>query len=147
MVSMASADDLIEVMSLGTDEPRFLPKRILAEIVEARMHELFTFVKQEIMKSGYYNLLPAGIVLSGGGSMLEGAVDLCHQVTGMPTRIGSPRDVDGISDTLRSPVYATAVGLVQYGAHYHHPTREVAREPSLIGKIVRAFARWMRLDH
>lgn len=147
MVGMTSEDDHFEVTSLGTEDPRMLPKRILAEIVEARMHELFTFVKQEIMKSGYYNQLPAGIILSGGGAMLEGAAELCHEVTEMPTRVGCPLDVGGVSETLQSPKYATAVGLVQYGVRYHHPTREVPREPSLIGKIMRAFARWMRLDH
>ena len=113
--------------------------------------ELFTFVKQEIMKSGYYNLLPAGIVLSGGGAMLNGACDLCAQVTEMPTRVGGPRDVEGVDEALRSPIYATAVGLVQYGAQFHSPTRPISREPSLVGKVLRAInafiARAMRLDH
>ena len=113
---MMAPDDLFEVLSLGSDEPRLLPRRILAEIVEPRMHELFLMVRQEILKSGYFNSLPAGIVLSGGGSQLLGSAALCQEVTGMPTRIGSPRDVGGISGDLRSPVYATAIGLVQYGA-------------------------------
>ena len=120
-------DELFEVLSLGSDEPRLLPRRILAEIVEPRMHELFLMVRQEILKSGYYNLLPAGIVLSGGGSQLVGAAELCQQVTGMPTRVGSPRDVGGISNDLRSPVYATAIGLVQYGALHHHQSPPVRR--------------------
>ncbi len=142
-IGMAKGDDVFEVLSLGSDEPRLLPRRILAEIVEPRMQELFALVKQEILKSGYYNLLPAGIVLSGGGSQLAGAADLCRQVTGMPTRIGSPRDVGGVADTLRSPVYSTAVGLVQYGAHHHQQSRQVAKENTLLSKIQRFFARVM----
>ena len=140
---LMAPDELFEVMSLGSDEARLLPRRILAEIVEPRMHELFLMVRQEILKSGYYNLLPAGIVLSGGGSQLLGAAQLCRQVTGMPTRIGSPRDVHGISNDLRSPVYATAIGLVQYGARYHQQGRQMQQENSLLGKFHRFFTRIM----
>lgn len=140
-VSMTGPDDLFEVTSLGSDDPRLLPRRILAEIVEPRMQELFGLIKQEILKSGYYNLLPAGIVLSGGGSQLNGAVDLCRLATGLPTRLGSPREVGGVADTLHSPVYATAVGLVQYGSHHHQRSRFVAKDNSLISKINRFFAR------
>ena len=93
-------------------------------------------VRQEILKSGYYNLLPAGIVLSGGGSQLAGSADLCRQVTGMPTRLGSPRNTVGVSEDLRSPVYATAVGLVQYGARHHHPAHQAAPDGSLVGKFL-----------
>lgn len=139
----AGPDDVFEVTSLGSDEPRLLPRSILAEIIEPRMHELFSLIKQEILKSGYYNLLPAGIVLSGGGSQLAGAAELCRQVTGMPTRIGSPRDVGGVAETLRSPVYSTAVGLVQYGARHHQRSWQAAKDNSLVAKIQRFFARVM----
>ncbi|MDQ2688147.1 MAG: cell division protein FtsA, partial [Armatimonadota bacterium] len=142
-VSATGADDLFEVTSLGSDETRLLPRRILAEIVEPRMQELFGLIKQEILKSGYYNLLPAGVVLSGGGSQLTGADDLCRLVTGLPTRLGSPREVGGVADTLHSPVFATAVGLVQYGSHHHQRSRFVAKDNSLISKINRFFARIM----
>jgi len=143
MVGMIAPNDQFEVLSLGSDEPRVLPRRILAEIVEPRMHELFLMVRQEILRSGYFNLLPAGIVLSGGGSQLVGAAELCQQVTGMPTRVGSPRDVGGISNDLRSPVYATAIGLVQYGALHHHQSRQSVRESSFMLKFQRFCARIM----
>lgn len=110
--------DTFEITPLGSDEPRNIPRRILVEIIHPRMDELFTLVRQEIMKSGYYNLLPAGVVLSGGGSEITGGAQLCQQVTGMPTRVGSPREVIGLSDTLKSPIYATGVGLVLYGARH-----------------------------
>ncbi|HEX5324117.1 MAG TPA: cell division protein FtsA [Capsulimonadaceae bacterium] len=110
--------DTFEVTPLGFEEPRPIPRRILVEIIHPRMDELFTLVRQEIMKSGYYNLLPAGVVLSGGGSEIAGGTQLCQQVTGMPTRIGAPRDVVGLSDALKSPIYATGVGLVLYGVHH-----------------------------
>jgi cell division protein FtsA len=136
-VGMVNDGDTFEVTSLGSVDSRELPNRILAEIVEARMHELFSMLKQEIMKSNYYNMLPAGIVLSGGGAQLKGAAELCKQVVGMPTRVGRPRDVGGVSEMLRSPIYATAVGLVQYGANYHNHRRQAAIESSPWGKLIR----------
>jgi cell division protein FtsA len=151
MVSQTDPEGMFDVTSLGSDQPRSLPSRILGEIVEARMHELFTMVKQEIMRSSYYNLLPAGIVLSGGGSQLAGAAELCRQVTGMPTRVGSTRNIGGVAETLRSPIYATAVGLVQYGANYHQHHRQAAKDGSLMGRFMRAlqvgFARIMGIEH
>ena len=136
-------DLLFEVLSLGGDTPRLLPQHILAEIVEPRMHELFLMLRQEILKSGYYKTLPAGIVLSGGGSQLLGAAELCAEVTGMPTRVGIPREISGISGDLRSPVYATALGLVQYGALHHYRPSLGPNEGTLIAKIQRFFTRLM----
>ena len=143
MVSLVDPEDVFEVASLGSEEPRLLPKRILAEIVEPRMQELFSMVRQEILKSGYYHLLPAGIVLSGGGSQLAGSAELCRQVTGMPTRLGSPRNVAGVAEDLRSPIYATAVGLVQYGAHHHQQTRQVSRDSSTVGKFLASWRKFV----
>ena len=143
LISMIGANDVMEVTSLGSDFPRLLPRRVVGEIVEPRMHELFAFVQQEILKSGYYNVLPAGIVLSGGGSQLDGAVQLCQQVTGMPTRIGSPRNIGGVADTLQSPIFATAVGLVLYGVRTHSGAAQAARDGTLIARMQRFFARIM----
>ena len=141
MVEMIPEDDTFSVISLGSDEPRTLPRRLLGEIVEPRMHELFQLVEQEIRKSGYHNLLPAGIVLSGGGALLEGAAELCHNVTGMPTRIGFPRAFAGNSASLRAPNFSTALGLVQYGAQYHQQVKNYAREDSLVGRLQKWFAK------
>ena len=120
-----------------------LPKRILSEIVKPRMEELFSLVKLEIIKSGYYSSLPAGIVLSGGGAQLRGSIELCSQITGMHTRIGLPRDVGGLVDTLRSPVYSTGIGLVQYGVQHHFQTHMAAKENSLVSKLHRWLNRIM----
>ena len=133
-------EDLFEVASLGSEEPRLLPTRILSEIIEPRMQELFVMVQQEIARSGYENLLPGGIVLSGGGSQLLGSAELCRQVTGLPTRLGSPYITTGMAEELRSPVYSTAVGLVQYGAHHHQQIQMTTQDNTLLGR----FQRWSR---
>ena len=145
--------DVFSVTSLGSETPRQIPRRILVEIIHPRMDELFALVRQEIMKSGYYNLLPAGIVLSGGGSQIAGGTQLCQQVTGMPTRVGGPRDVVGLADALRSPVYATGVGLVLYGArHMAHAGEprgglQGLLEGQSLGNLMKSlqkfFAKWM----
>jgi cell division protein FtsA len=126
--------DHFEMCCLGETAGRQIPRRILAEIVYPRMEELYEMVSAEIDKSGYHNLLPAGIVLSGGGSQIAGGTQLCQRVTGLPTRIGMPRDVSGLTEVLRSPVYATGVGLALYGARHSRviPSREQSSEASAI---------------
>ncbi len=113
--------DLFEITTLASDDPRRFSRRILAEIIHPRMEELFELVKQELEKSGYYNLLPAGLVLSGGGAQMVGARELCEHITGLPTRIGAPLEGIGLAEAVRSPIYATGVGLVLYGAMNAHP--------------------------
>ncbi len=121
-----SDSDLFEIQCLTEEEPRRFSRRILAEIIHPRMEELFDMIRQELEKSGYYNLLPAGLVLSGGGAQMIGARELCEHITGLPTRIGAPHDVIGLSEAVRSPVYATGVGLVMYGARHAHPAQASA---------------------
>ena len=113
---------MFEIQCLTEDEPRRFSRRILAEIIHPRMEELFDMIRQELEKSGYYNLLPAGLVLSGGGAQMIGARELCEHITGLPTRIGAPHDVIGLSEAVRSPVYATGVGLVMHA----HPAQSSA---------------------
>jgi cell division protein FtsA len=110
--------DLFDVTCLADDDPRRFSRRILVEIIHPRMEELFELVRHELEKSGYYNLLPAGLVLSGGGAQLSGARELCEHITGLPTRIGAPSDIAGLSETVRTPAYSTGVGLVLYGARH-----------------------------
>lgn len=113
-------EETIPVQQIGSDRVRRLRRRALCEIIEARMQELFYLVQKEIMKSGCHGMLPAGLVLSGGGSQLHGTLDCAAQVLQMPVRLGKPTGVAGLGDTVDSPVFATAVGLVQYGAQKHH---------------------------
>jgi cell division protein FtsA len=108
--------DLFDIHSLTDHDTRTFPRQILAEIIQPRMEELFEHVRQELEKSGYYTLLPAGLVLSGGGSQMVGARELCERIVELPTRVGVPRDAIGLPIAVRSGVYATGVGLVLYGA-------------------------------
>jgi len=115
LTQLAGADDTIKVPSVGDRPPRDLSRQSLAEVVEPRYDELFTLVQAELRRSGFEDLVPAGIVLTGGTSKMEGVVELAEEIFHMPVRVGYPQTVRGLNDIVRNPVYATSVGLLQYG--------------------------------
>jgi cell division protein FtsA len=92
-----------------------LSRQALAEVVEPRYEELFTLIQAELRRSGFEELIPAGVVLTGGTSKMEGVVELAEEIFHMPVSIGKPKQVSGLADIVRNPIYATAVGLLQYG--------------------------------
>src|SRR5919201_698146 len=109
-------DDTIEVPSVGGRAPRVLNRRILCEIIEPRVEELFQLVHREIQKAGQEDLLASGAVLTGGSTNLHGMPELAEEVLGLPVRRGLPRGIGGLTDVVKSPQHATAVGLLLYGA-------------------------------
>lgn len=108
-------EQIITVRSFGQDQPVQVNRRDLAHIIEARVEEIFLLVLQEIKRSGYDGLLPAGMVLTGGTSQLPGMRQLASSVLGMPVRIARPENLVGLTDQLNSPAYSTSVGLLQWG--------------------------------
>jgi|TARA_B110000305_G_scaffold241320_1_gene314964 cell division protein FtsA len=114
--SLAGENETIKVPSVGDREDRSLSRQALAEVVEPRYEELFTLIQAELRRSGFEDLIPAGIVLTGGASKMEGVVELAEEIFHMPVSIGKPKNVSGLADIVRNPIYATAVGLLQYGA-------------------------------
>lgn len=90
-------------------------RRELAYIISARVEEIFELILQEIKRSGYDGLLPAGVVLCGGTSLLPGIRELGREVLGLPVRVAAPGDLSGLTDTLASPAFATSVGLLRWG--------------------------------
>ena len=130
LTQLASAGETIQVPSVGDRAPRELSRQALAEVVEPRYDELFTLIKAELQRSGYDNMLAAGIVLTGGTSKMEGVVELAEEVFHAPVRIGEPTGIKGLSDIVRNPIYSTGVGLLLYGLkqqqdrEFHTPVRE-----------------------
>ena len=112
---MASADENIEVPSVGVRPPRRLARHTLAEVVEPRYEELLSLVQAELRRSGFEDLVAAGIVLTGGSSKIEGLVELAEEVFHMPVRLGVPQYVTGLVDVVRNPIFATGVGLLLFG--------------------------------
>jgi cell division protein FtsA len=112
---LANPDETIEVPSVGDRPPRRLARQTLAEIVEPRYEELFGLIRDELRRSGFEELIAAGIVITGGSAKMEGAVELAEEVFHMPVRLGSPQYVEGLKDVIRNPIHATGVGLLLYG--------------------------------
>lgn len=116
LASMAGENETIKVPSVGDRVDRDLSRQALAEVVEPRYDELFTLIQAELRRSGFEDLIAAGIVLTGGTSKMEGVVELAEEIFHMPVSIGKPKGVTGLTDIIRNPIYSTAVGLLMYGA-------------------------------
>ena len=121
---MVDDDETIEVASVGGRRPRVMARRILSEILQPRAEEIFHLVWDEIRRAGYEKLLNSGIVLAGGGSILEGLPEIAEQIFDLPIRRGNPTGVGGLVDHVGSPAFAAAVGLVVF-AHRNRPVRPV----------------------
>jgi cell division protein FtsA len=141
--SLVDEGDTMEVPSVGGRGPRVLPRMTLVEVIEPRIEEMFELVKKELMRSGYYDGLAAGIVLTGGATAMEGIAEVAEQVAGVPTRRGMPTKIGGLVDVVRSPAYSTGVGLVCYGAVHGRQqlARAAAQEASGRGIFRRMFSR------
>jgi cell division protein FtsA len=126
LVEQVDSHEMIDVPSVGGRKPRALSRQILCEIIEARVEELFQLVREEIRNTAYEDLLASGVVLTGGTSQLPGIQDIAEDVLGLPIRFGTPKKIGGLVDVVRSPAYATGVGLVLYGAK--NSARELAQQ-------------------
>jgi len=115
LTQLAGAEETIEVPSVGDRPPRRLTRQTLAEVVEPRYEELISIVQAELRRSGFEDIVAAGIVLTGGSSKMEGVVELAEEIFHMPVRLGVPQSVSGLVDVVRNPIHATGVGLLLFG--------------------------------
>ena len=136
---LANPDETIEVPSVGERPPRRLARQTLAEIVEPRFEELFGLIRDELRRSGFEELIAAGVVITGGSAKMEGAVELAEEVFHMPVRLGSPQYIDGLLDVVRNPIYATGVGLLLYG--YENMSRRSRQSASVGGGLADLWGR------
>ena len=111
---LANPDESIEVPSVGDRPARRLARQTLAEVVEPRYEELFNLIREELRRSGFEEIIAAGLVLTGGSARMEGAIELAEEIFHVPVRLGSPQAVRGLADAVRNPIYSTAVGLLLY---------------------------------
>jgi cell division protein FtsA len=135
---LLTEDAPIEIASVGDRPPRTVFSRMLSEIVEPRAHELLMLVRDELRRGGGEGLIPAGIVLTGGGAQLRGLCEQAERIFNLPVRVASPRGLAGMSEEVSRPEYSTAVGLVLYGAR----TRRAggSRPNGWMGKLKSMFA-------
>ena len=141
---LASADEMIEVPSVGDRPARQLARQILAEVVEPRYEELFSLVQAELRRSGFEELCAAGVVLTGGTAKMEGVVELAEEIFHMPVRLGLPQGVSGLVDVVRNPIYSTGVGLLLSGMRSRSRGFNMRGTPSGIGAIVQRMKSWFQ---
>jgi len=119
LAQLATAEETIEVPSVGDRPPRRLARQNLAEVVEPRYEELLTLIQAELRRSGFEDMIAAGMVLTGGSAKMEGLVELAEEILHMPVRLGAPQGVKGLTDVVRNPIYSTGVGLLLLGQKFH----------------------------
>jgi cell division protein FtsA len=112
---LVDSDEMIKVPGVGGREPKEISRGVLAAIIEPRAEEIFSLVSREIKKTNYSDLLVAGVVLTGGGSLMEGMIELAEQIFDMPVKRGIPQGFSGLVDLVSTPIHSTGVGLILYG--------------------------------
>jgi len=144
LVAAVGENEMIEVPSVAGRASRSLQRQVMAQILEPRVEELFELIRNEVKRSGYRELLAGGVVLTGGSSLLPGMVELAEDVLEMHghVRLGKPQHVGGLADVVSSPIYATAVGLVQYGHRFSRPGGSRKQESPGIGKLMQRVRAW-----
>jgi cell division protein FtsA len=142
--SEISESDLFTVQSFGEDKPVQVSRRELAGIIEARVEEIFQLVLQEIKRSGYDGLLPAGMVLTGGTSNLPGIRTLASRVLNLPVRVAKPENLVGLVDQLHSPAYSTSVGLLNWAVMMNDTITPVPRKSHSRRKEGGGLVEWLK---
>jgi cell division protein FtsA len=115
LTQLANVDETIEVPSIGDRAPRKISTQNLAEIIEPRYEELMLLVQSELRRSGYEELIAAGVVLTGGSAKVMGLIELAEEIFHMPVRVGVPQNVTGLTEVVKNPIHSTGVGLLMYG--------------------------------
>jgi len=139
-----NVDDTIEVPGMGGRKPRKLPRQILGEILEPRMEEMFTLIKREIYRAGMENMVNSGVVVTGGTALLDGVTDIAESVLNLPARLGRPQGIGGLVDVVNNPMYATAVGLVIFGAKHRSENKFRIRDSNIFNRVMTRMKKWFQ---
>ena len=140
---MIGKDEVIEVQSIGDRTDRILRRQILGDILEPRVVEIFELVAKEIDRVRLRELLASGVVLTGGTSLLPGIIEVAEHVIGMPVRRGFPQGIKGLTDIVNSPIYATGVGLVLYGAQNYEQKYFKNKEDNIYSRVRKRMGAWL----
>ena len=141
---LADAREMIEVPGIGERGARMLSKQLLSEVIEPRVEELYSLVQAELRRSGFEEQISSGIVLTGGTSQMKGMVELAEEVFHVPVRVGVPEYVGGLSERVRSPAYATGVGLLMAGLEKHELDEAAKIEAASFGQVMERMKSWFK---
>lgn len=137
-------DETIDVPGMGGRKSRKLPRQILGEILEPRMEEIFTLIKRELYRAEMEHFVTSGVVVTGGTSLLEGGTEIAEAVLGLPTRLGKPTNIIGLTDVVNNPMYATGVGLVLYGARQAPVKKFRIRDNNIFNSLIQRMKKWFK---
>ncbi len=145
--SSIDPEETVELDVFGAEGRKSVQRRRIAEILQARVEELFEMIIREVRRAVHDDILSAGIVLTGGTANLTGIADLAEQVTGLPARVGAPRNLQGLIDTLCDPAYAASVGVLQWAVHEFESGMWYAHQRSMPfkGDFWQRLTRWARV--
>lgn len=138
-----SDSEMVEVPSVGGRDTFRVSRKMIASIIEPRVQEILGLIKNKLDSSGYQGVLPGGVVLTGGTALTEGIAELAAKILQKPVRIGYPEGVGGLADVIHSPVYATGVGLLLYGAKRSQDVSDHDEGLSLKG-VVGKVRKWIQ---
>ncbi len=141
---LADAREMIEVPGIGERGARMLSKQLLSEVIEPRVEELYNLVQAELRRSGFEEQISSGIVLTGGSSQMQGMVELAEEVFHVPVRVGVPEYVGGLSERVRSPAYATGVGLLLAGMEKHELDEAAKIQNASFGQVMERMKSWFK---
>ena len=144
LTQLAREDETIEVPSVGDRPPRQLARQTLAEVVEPRYEELLTLVQAELRRSGFEELLAAGVVLTGGSSKMEGVIELAEEVFHLPVRLGLPQHVGGLVEAVKNPIHATGVGLLLFGNEMEGIGQSEIKSGNGINEVLKRMKSWFQ---
>jgi cell division protein FtsA len=142
--SVVGRDQTVQVPGVGGREPRVIARRILGEIIEPRMEEIFAMAQREVMRSGVADSLASGLVLCGGSSLLEGTQELAERIFGLPVRRGLPINLKGLPEELMKPAYTTAAGLLLHAAGANGASANGTMRGGRLGRLRSRVSDWMR---
>ena len=139
--ALTKADEMMMVSGMGGRPERELSRQTLADVMERRYVEIFSMIQQKLSLSGFESLIPAGVVLTGGASKVEGATELAEEVFHAPVRLGSPDTIGGFNQVIHNPIYATSVGLLLYGLKQMQEDHMnyIHRDKNIINRLSRWF--------
>ena len=145
LCSMIGEDETVEVPGVGDRKARVLSRRILGEILEPRVEEIFTLIYNDLMRSGFSDTINSGVVVTGGSAELSGIAEMAEAVFKAPSRVGYPRDIKGLVEVVNKPMYATAVGLVLYGAKRSKKEKKFRiRDTNIFGRVMERMKKWFK---
>ncbi|MEJ6950932.1 cell division protein FtsA [Natronospora cellulosivora (SeqCode)] len=152
---LADEEKFLDISTASGKKQRQVALKALCEVIEPRMHEIFTLIKRELDRLGSRDMTPAGVVITGGASLLTGADDLASSIIELPVRFGEPAHINGLSDVVDNPVYikkgekvpkaifSTAVGLIEYGAKYQKPVSKKHFNNEVVGDFFYKLKNWL----